>query len=626
MKKFLFFLHLILISNSYFLFGLTVDDLLLQKQINDLKNQENIESSHTNRIDFNTDTFADTLKPFGEEKNEPTNFETEYYGYNYFTQFDDRPLWQNQPPLGEYIIGPGDELIIEIWGDTQLKSNHIVDKYGKINIDKIGQINITGVSFKDIREKLIDKFINVYSTLSGNKPTSFLDISLGKLKSVNITFMGEVNNPGIHPLHPFSTIVTSLVQIGGVDYSGSLRGIEVIRNGKIVSTFDFYNYLSSNAVDGNIRLLDGDVVLVPIRNSSIKCVGNIMKPGIYELLPQESLSDLYNYFGGLKSGSKSIIRLHRLSKGSIEAKTHLLNVDLDSTFIINDGDELEAYKIENNKHVVFLYGQVKNPGEYAFDTEKDIRILDILDIAGLLNDKTYLQTIYKNVGEIIRNHPDSDYPQILEFNIDSLIAGDNEQNILLNNWDIILIRENPNYKFPSRVSVLGEVNVPGIYTLQKKKENLDDILVRAGGFTEQAFHDGIQLYRDQSQVALNNFEIVLLDGDSLIVPEHPGVVKIMGEVNRPGLIQYDRKKTFNHYIENAGGFTVNADKYNITVIYANGDVRVSKKFKKPDIGEGATIIVYKKVVSEPFSFTQLSTNLASIITSIATLVLLIAQL
>ena len=170
---------------------------------------------------------------------------------------------------------------------------------------------------------------------------------------------------------------------------------------------------------------------------------------------------------------------------------------------------------------------------------------------------------------------------------------------------------------------MGEVNVPGIYTLQKKWENLDDMIKRAGGFTDQAFHDGIQLYRNNDQIALNNFEIILLDGDSLMVPEHPGVIQVLGEVNRSGYIQYNKKKSLNNYIENAGGFTEYSDKTNIIIIYANGNVKIKKRFKNPQIFEGATIIVNKKEETEPFSVTEFSTSIASIITSLATLILLL---
>ncbi|MDP7028137.1 MAG: SLBB domain-containing protein, partial [Candidatus Marinimicrobia bacterium] len=539
------------------------------------------------------------------------------------TTFPERIIWNNQPPPGEYILGTGDEVIIEIWGDTQLRAVHIIDQYGKINIDKIGQINLSGLALKDLQSKLISKFQNVYSSLKGPDETAYLDISLGKLKSINVTFVGESISPGIHAIHSFSTIITGLMQTGGISQLGSLRDIQIIRNGKKAASLDIYDYLSNGDAGNDRRLLDGDIVFIPIRYSTIFVRGEVMRPAIYELLSNETLDDIVHFAGGLTAFSQKVIRVDRLESSTESSTTHLINFNTQPSFVLENGDAIEVYEIPASDHQIYIFGQVKNPGSFAFDTEKETLLLDVLELAGGINDETYAQTIYTDVGEIIRNHPETNYPEIIKFNIDKLIAGDKSENKPLQNWDIILIRENPNYTSPAKVSLMGEVNVPGIYTLQKRWENLDDMIQRAGGFTDQAFHDGIQLYRKNSQVALNDFEIILLDGDSLMVPEHPGIVEVLGEVNRSGYIQYDKKKSLDNYIENAGGFTEYSDKNNITVIYANGDVTVKKYFRSPKVTEGATIIVNKKEETEPFSMTIFATNLASIITSLATLILLI---
>jgi protein involved in polysaccharide export with SLBB domain len=521
------------------------------------------------------------------------------------------------------MLGTGDEVIIEIWGDTQLRAVHIIDQYGKINIDKIGQINLSGIALKDLQSKLISKFQNVYSSLKGPDETAYLDISLGKLKSINVTFVGESISPGIHAIHSFSTIITGLMQTGGISQLGSLRDIQIIRNGKKAASLDLYDYLSNGDAGSDRRLLDGDIVFIPIRYSTISVSGEVMRPAIYELLSNETLDDMLHFAGGLTALSQQVIRVDRPESSTESSTTHLINFNTQPSFVLENGDAIEVYEIPTSDHQIYIFGKVKNPGSFAFDTEKETLLLDILELAGGIKDETYVQTIYTDVGEIIRNHPETNYPEIIEFNIDKLIAGDKSENKSLQNWDIILIRENPNYTSPAKVSLMGEVNVPGIYTLQKRWENLDDMIQRAGGFTDQAFHDGIQLYRKNSQVALNDFKIILLDGDSLMVPEHPGIVEVLGEVNRSGYIQYNKKKNLDNYIENAGGFTEYSDKNNITIIYANGDVSIKKHFRNPKITEGATIIVNKKEETEPFSITAFSTNIASIITSLATLILLI---
>ena len=131
------------------------------------------------------------------------------------------------------------------------------------------------------------------------------------------------------------------------------------------------------------------------------------------------------------------------------------------------------------------------------------------------------------------------------------------------------------------------------------------------------------MYRNEEQIALQDFDIVLLDGDSLYVPLHPGVVQILGAVNRSGFVQYDKRKSLNDYIANAGGFALDADKRNISIVFANGDVKIKKRFLNPKIGEGATIIVQLQEQGEPFNLTEYATSLASIMTSFMTLYLLI---
>ena len=620
-------IQLICFAGTLLFSQLTPQELLIKREIETIReeaksNRNNLKNYQQPSIDY-----SDTLKVFNDpdENQSSSDFELKYYGYDLFSSFPERLIWDNQPPTGDYIIGTGDEVIIEIWGDTQLRAIHIVDQYGKINIDKIGQIYLSGLALKNVKKKLLHKFQNVYSSLKGQENTAFLDISIGKLKSINVTFLGETMIPGIHAIHPYSTIITALMQTGGINKIGSLRNIQIIRKGKTKTTLDIYDYFLKGNAESDIRLLDGDILFIPVRYTTNFVTGQVMRPAIYELLPNETLADIIYFAGGLKANSHQIMKIYRSESQLTSSNTYLVNLKTNPDFILQNGDKIIVYEIAESDHQVFVYGQVKNPGVFAFDTQNGTRVLDVLTLAGGIKDETYLKTMYQDVGEIIRNNPYTDYPKIIKFNINNLISGDTNENKLLQNWDIVLIRQNPNYQSPKKVTLTGEVKIPGIYTIQKKWENLDDILIRAGGFTSKAFQSGIQLYRNHNQVALKDFEIVLLDGDSLMVPEHPGVVQILGGVNRPGLVQYDKKKSLRDYLENAGGYTQDADKHNITIIFANGDVRIKKRFLQPNIGEGATIIVHLKEELEPFSLNQFSTSFSSIITSMATLYLLIVK-
>ena len=235
-------IQLICFAGTLLFSQLTTQELLIKREIETIR--EEAKSNRTIISQNPKKDYSDTIKVydnFGENPS-PADPELKYYGYDLFSSFPERLIWDNQPPTGDYIIGTGDEVIIEIWGDTQLRAIHIVDQYGKINIDKIGQIYLSGLALKDVKKKLIHKFQNVYSSLKGQENTAFLDISIGKLKSINVTFLGETLAPGIHAIHPYSTIITALMQTGGINKIGSLRNIQIIRKGKTKTTLDIYDY------------------------------------------------------------------------------------------------------------------------------------------------------------------------------------------------------------------------------------------------------------------------------------------------------------------------------------------------------------------------------------------------
>jgi protein involved in polysaccharide export with SLBB domain len=275
---------------------------------------------------------------------------------------------------------------------------------------------------------------------------------------------------------------------------------------------------------------------------------------------------------------------------------------------------------------VSILGRVKTPGNYAY--EDSMKILDLFKIAGGLDDETFLESIYTQEAEVLRQIPTSVYPMRIAIDLDKLLAGQSDQNILLNNGDIILVRENSKFTDNKYVTISGQVNIPGKYIIQKKEESLNDIIIRAGGFANNAYIGGLQMYRDSIQVVLSGTDIFVAVGDSVYVPEAPGVVKISGQVQRQGVVQYVQGKTLRYYIERAGGFTNEADRKRVVVNYANGDVRLKKNYLlslisiSPPIKDGSTIYVYKTRPKPVFDFTQFLSTTASAATSIATLYLL----
>ena len=464
--------------------------------------------------------------------------------------------------------------------------------------------------------------------MKGNQPSAQFDVSMGKLQSINVTIVGESSSIGIHTIHPFSTITTGLLQIGNIKKSGSLRDIQLIRNGEIHTRLDIYQYLLKGNKFDDIRLLDGDVLFIPIRSSSISVKGEVVREAVFELLPDETIENLIQYAGGLKVRAKKYMHISRvktmeeISERSSTNESFLIDYLSSKNFILQDGDRIQVFSIIENVNEVYVYGQVKKPGEYVFDTKNDMFLLNVLELAGGFNDTTYLKTIFLDKGEIIRNHPDAKYPEVLDFNINKLLSGDKTQNLQLQNWDIVVIRQNPLFVTPAKVSFLGEINMPGVYTLQGKDETLNEVLIRAKGLSLDAFEYGLHLKRDDKQVALDDFNIILHDNDIITVPRHPGVVEVQGAVYQPRFIQFYNKKSLKDYIEGAGGFTTKANKFDITVVHANGEVEIKKLFRSPTIREGSTIIVQLIEEKEDFDVTEFVSNIASLITSLATIVLL----
>ena len=551
-----------------------------------------------------------------------------HFGYDFFTLRDSIPIWDNLPMPPSYRLGPGDEIIISLWGETQLRSSYTIGRDGMIYIERVGKISLADKSINQAKTYLEKQFQKVYETLKGSRPSTFMDVSLGQLKSINVTFVGEVKLPGIHPVHPFSTVLTSLIQAGGVDTTGSLRNIQIIRGDDDPEEVDLYAFLLSGETSkANMRLQDNDVIFIPPRRSSIEIDGAIKRPGIYESLPNESVADLVDYAGGLKAKAQHKLAIFRFepeletSDSQNPANALYTHRDKAGEISIQDVNRIMAYAAPDYIKSVYVYGQVKNPGEYGF--EKGMDVLSLIKLAGGLFDDTYYQTIYAKRAEIIRRNPESNFPKVIPINLAELKQGNKTQNIELHNWDIMLVRKNQNFTVSKQVQITGEVKIPGVYSLRRPQESLADLLSRAGGYTAKAFVDGITLYRDSIQVAIDNFNLSLMDGDSVSVPEHPGVVHVIGEVYNPGYVQYDRGRGLNNYIEAAGGFTLEARKKYITIIYPNGDVKVKDSFIPPRVKEGSLIIVQKAEEKLPFDGTAFLKETASIAASMATIFFII---
>jgi len=554
-----------------------------------------------------------------------------YFGYDFFTTSAEVAMWENLPVAADYRLGPGDEVIISLWGETQRRSTYNIDRNGNIYIDDIGQLSLTGKRLEDARAFLNVRFEQVYSTLKNPNPTTFLDVTLGTLKFINVKFLGEVNQPGIYPIHPFSTVMTGLILVGGVKESGSLREIQVIRDGEVHTIVDLYAFLLQGKTDRDIRLQDQDVIVVPVRKSTIRIEGMVSRPAIYESIPGESFSQLLAYAGGFLPDAQDQLVVERIipsqerehDDNAIETFYIPYN-ELDEATVV-DGDIIHIHEIHSVQLQISVRGQVKRPGAYVY--QDSMRLMDALNLAGGINDESYWKSVYTNQAEVIRRREDAENPLTIPIDLNLLREGDESQNILLQNLDEVVIRQNPHFDPPKNITVKGEVAVPGAYSILSNNETLADIFRRAGGFTDLAFEDGIRMYRgeNQARVVLQDYSIQVAAGDSVYVPEHPGVVQVIGEVYNPGLIHFREGKSLQQYVVSAGGYSRDADKRDISVVMPDGDVQLRRLIFDPKVREGSTIIVHEKEQSEPFDVTEFLAELTSILASLYTIIFIVSR-
>ena len=544
-----------------------------------------------------------------------------FIGYDIFEARDTIPFWQNLPTPNDYVLGPGDEIIISLYGSIGQTFTEIINRDGQVFLKDVGTLSLVGMNIDNAKKYIKNRYSKVYSTLLGQKPTTFLDITLGELKSINVHVVGYAVYPGIHIIHPFSSVFSSLAQAGGVDINGSLRDIKIIRKNKIISNVDLYDYLLLGKTLSDVRLLDQDIIFIPPRKSTIAITGMVKSPGYYESLPNESFRALIDFSGGFSTLANNYI--HIMNKSYNNNRSEVVKRDEISKFIALDGDSLHIPKFHSSKKYVVLNGKVKSPGIIPY--KNGMTISELLEIDGSLGDAVFKETINTNSIIVFRRMVNSQ--KIQKFFVD--LSADKDFPIQV--FDQISVPPNINRKPLKSIILSGEILAPGLYNVNNQK-TLKNIIENSGGFTKDALDLGIEVFRDSFKVAWENMDFILEDGDSLNVLKKTGTVQILGEVYNPGYITFNKTNNAKDYINLAGGFNSFAEPRDVTVLEPNGKARPRRKFRWQSVPEGGTIIVHKRSLigsskgpSGWETFSIISAQAGNIATTLLTLMILINQ-
>jgi len=560
--------------------------------------------------------------------------EEDYFGYNYLRK--DISFFDNVPTPADYRLGPGDEIIISLWGENNSRENVTLNKDGMIYYNNIGFINLSNKTLESAENLLTEELSRIYSTLKDvNNPTTLM-LELGQLKSINIYFSGHIENPGINLVHPFSDIFSAIVQAGGVNNNGSLRAVQLIRNNQIITTVDFYSFfMNGTNTFSNIKLIDGDTIHIPSFKNRISISGEVNRPSIYELLSNESISDLIGYASGFTSDASSTLILNQIIPveerfSDDNARTSIaLDVKNSKSTSLNNGDNIKVLPISDVDVNVEVLGRVKSPGVYPSSSKSSLKY--ILDIAGGFEDPIFRKTIRENEITILRQ----DENQFYSLEILTSYKDADKHQLMPN--DKIFVYEDINYRNNLTYRVEGEVNKPGTYPL-KKGITVAQALEIAQGLTGLSTDNNIIIYQEFTELQDNGIEVtrvqdvanVDLDfilGSNSVIKALPfeNVVSVEGNVYNPGLVAYDRGLTMAQAIIQAGGYKPYSMKKRTYVKRANGEIDKANLFRgrTKRLLPGDTVVVPVDPNPSDFDITTFVADLSTTLANIAAILLIV---
>lgn len=505
------------------------------------------------------------------------------YGHSYLTSsgLSIIPSY-NAPAPAAYVLGPGDELVVDIWGAAVSHVTATIGNDGGISISDLGPVYLSGMTLSSAEEFLREQLGRIYSGLSGSSPDTFMRLSISKIKGVSINVSGEVATPGLYSIPSLATIPSVIYMAGGVKDRGSVRNITLFRHGRKVADFDLYDFLFKGKFNENLRIQDGDVINVAAYSSVVSIVGAVKRPMRYEIVEGETIKDVITYADGFTlEAQKTAVNVYRrgvLGNTSIDVPESEF-----ASFKLYDGDRVSVRTYSAlDQNSVSITGPVKYPGSYAINGNiKDVASL--VAAAGGLMDGAYTER-----GQIRRLDRDR-LPVFITFNLDDILSG--KTVVELEREDAVTLYRKSDFIEQKSVSIEGHVIRPGSYTFSEGM-TLTDLILEARGVREDVYGNKALIRRiaaDGTPVLLTFNVESALSGEVNIPLQRDDRVRIFsirelredatvtigGVVKNGGTFPYYEDMTLEDLILTGGNVANGADLQNIQIAHRGGRERGS---------------------------------------------------
>jgi protein involved in polysaccharide export with SLBB domain len=551
-----------------------------RQQISELKRRfEQLENiSQSQRASENDGVDSSVLREISEKEQVAKTVERQkLFGFDFFNSenltFEPSV---NLPASKSYIIGPGDQFSIEIWGTSQQSYQLTVDNGGNLNIPNVGPVSVGSLSLEEAEKKIFKKLTLIYRDLADKQPQTFAQIYLAQIRPIKVHVIGEVFAPGSYTLPGSATAFNALYLAGGPNLNGSFREIKVIRAGKQLTSLDVYDYLINGNSEVNISLRDDDVIMVPSYRYRVRMNGEFKREGIFEGQEGETVADMIDYAGGFTDKAyQERLEIFRTNT----RQNFFVGVSKDNfeDLLIQNGDSVIAGEIlKRVENRVIIEGAVMRPGNY--ELTEGLSLASLLERSEGIREDAFMER-----GQILRLDENMELENIT-FSVKELISGDFD--VELQREDIVTIYSRDDLRQERNFTIKGEVQYPGSFDY-RDGTTLSDLVTMAGGFKESASNSYIEVARRLSQeekseyakrtghlyqfTISRNLEMDEEDSrfelqpyDQVFVRRAPGfvrsgTVRIGGEVLYAGEYNLsNREERLSTVIERAGGLTPDA--------------------------------------------------------------------